>query len=285
MLLLHGLGATKASLLRHRRGAQPPLPRPRARPARASAAPRKPRARRPTARAFFARAVIGVMDALGIERAHLVGNSMGGRVALEVGPASTRTASAASRCSAPRVAFVRRGWHRLVRLLRARSSACSRTRSAAAGSRASSGRCSPTATSSTRAWPTSSSTSSSASTARAGARLAFLASRARDLPRAARSAATASTRGCRRCEPPALFVWGSHDKLIPPGFSRHVERWLPERRADRPRGLRPRAAGRAPGAHERPAQRFFARIDALGGRGARCESPPRLRLPSHGGHR
>ncbi len=34
--------------------------------------------------AFFARHVLGVLDALGIARAHLVGNSMGGRVALEV---------------------------------------------------------------------------------------------------------------------------------------------------------------------------------------------------------
>jgi pimeloyl-ACP methyl ester carboxylesterase len=35
--------------------------------------------------AFFARAVLGFMDAAGIERAHLIGNSMGGRVAFEVG--------------------------------------------------------------------------------------------------------------------------------------------------------------------------------------------------------
>src|SRR3954470_20663449 len=34
---------------------------------------------------FSARTVIGAMDALGIDRAHVVGNSMGGRVALEMG--------------------------------------------------------------------------------------------------------------------------------------------------------------------------------------------------------
>jgi pimeloyl-ACP methyl ester carboxylesterase len=28
-------------------------------------------------------------------------------------------------------------------------------------------------------------------------------------------------------EPPALFVWGSHDRLIPPAFERVVRRWLP----------------------------------------------------------
>ena len=34
---------------------------------------------------FFAESVIGLLDELGIERAHLIGNSMGGRVAIEVG--------------------------------------------------------------------------------------------------------------------------------------------------------------------------------------------------------
>jgi pimeloyl-ACP methyl ester carboxylesterase len=28
-------------------------------------------------------------------------------------------------------------------------------------------------------------------------------------------------------ERPALFVWGSHDPLVPPAFSRQVRRWLP----------------------------------------------------------
>ena len=26
---------------------------------------------------------------------------------------------------------------------------------------------------------------------------------------------------------PALFVWGTDDRLIPPGFGRHVRKWLP----------------------------------------------------------
>ncbi len=35
--------------------------------------------------AFFARSIVALIDALGFERVHLVGNSMGGRVAIEVG--------------------------------------------------------------------------------------------------------------------------------------------------------------------------------------------------------
>ena len=57
------------------------------------------------------------MDALGIESAHLVGNSMGGRVALEIGLRQPeRVRSIAALC--PAVAFVKRDFHPLVRLLR-----------------------------------------------------------------------------------------------------------------------------------------------------------------------
>ena len=35
--------------------------------------------------AFFARAIVALLDALELDRAHIVGNSMGGRVALELG--------------------------------------------------------------------------------------------------------------------------------------------------------------------------------------------------------
>jgi pimeloyl-ACP methyl ester carboxylesterase len=66
--------------------------------------------------AFFARHVVALMDALAIDRADLVGNSMGGRVALEVGllaPKRVRTLS----LLAPSMAF-RRG-RQLVPLARA----------------------------------------------------------------------------------------------------------------------------------------------------------------------
>ena len=67
---------------------------------------------------FFARAVRGFLDACGIERAHLIGNSMGGRVALEVG---FRYPERVERIVglAPSLAWLRdRPWTPLVKALR-----------------------------------------------------------------------------------------------------------------------------------------------------------------------
>ena len=162
VLLLHGLGGTKSSFFdtaaalsrRYRVHAldfpgfggssKPPLA--------------------PYDAAFFARSVVGAMDAMGIDRAHVVGNSMGGRVALELGMEHRdRVGGLALLC--PALAFVRRE----LAPARARPAPGARPAPPLARPRAhrvaSSGRCSPTATSSTPAWPTSPSTSSSASTA------------------------------------------------------------------------------------------------------------------------
>jgi pimeloyl-ACP methyl ester carboxylesterase len=83
VLMLHGLGGTKASFLPtvaaladEFRVHTLDLPGfgDSVKPLRAAYDP-----------AFFARAVCGYMDAIGVDRAHLIGNSMGGRVAFEVG--------------------------------------------------------------------------------------------------------------------------------------------------------------------------------------------------------
>jgi pimeloyl-ACP methyl ester carboxylesterase len=69
---------------------------------------------------------------------------------------------------------------------------------------------------------------------------------------------------------PALFVWCSHDRLIPAALNRHVAHWLPSAEQ-----IVLDACGHAPQI-ERPAQtngllhRFFARMDAL-------EAPARAR--------
>lgn len=67
---------------------------------------------------FLARAVVALLDALEIDRAHLIGNSMGGRVALELGlrhPERVRRLA----LLAPSLAWKReRPWAPLVRVLR-----------------------------------------------------------------------------------------------------------------------------------------------------------------------
>src|SRR6476469_3220293 len=115
MLLIHGLGGTKASffdtaaaLSRHYRVHAIDLP--------GFGGSSKPMLA-PYGHDFAARAVIGTMDALDLEKAHLVGNSMGGRVAIEVGLQRPDRVGGIALLS-PAVAFVKRDWHWLVRVLR-----------------------------------------------------------------------------------------------------------------------------------------------------------------------
>jgi pimeloyl-ACP methyl ester carboxylesterase len=114
--MLHGLGGTKASFLPtvaaladEYRVHAIDLPGfgDSVKPLRAAYDPR-----------FFARAVCGFMDACGIERAHLIGNSMGGRVAFEIG---FRNSARVGRIVGltPALAWLRgRGWTPLVKALR-----------------------------------------------------------------------------------------------------------------------------------------------------------------------
>ncbi|HEX8975485.1 MAG TPA: alpha/beta fold hydrolase [Solirubrobacteraceae bacterium] len=115
VLLIHGLGATKVSFLptvaalagRFRMiAADLPGFGDSVKPLRAGYDP-----------AYFARAMVALLDAQGIERAHLIGNSMGGRVALEMG---LRHPERVNRIGllAPSLAWLReRPWAPLLRLV------------------------------------------------------------------------------------------------------------------------------------------------------------------------
>lgn len=115
VVLLHGLGATSTSFLptiwdlsRDHRVIALDLP--------GFGESGKPL--RPLHAAFFARHVVAVLDALGIEGARLIGNSMGGRVALEVALRSPDRVEAIA-LLAPSMAFRRfRFGVGLVRLIR-----------------------------------------------------------------------------------------------------------------------------------------------------------------------
>jgi pimeloyl-ACP methyl ester carboxylesterase len=209
---------------------------------------------------WFAQNVIEVMDALEIESAHLVGNSMGGRVALEIGlRRPERVRSVAALC--PAVAFVKRDFHPLVRLLRPELGLLPhKLRRGIVERQLWSMFHDPDALDPSMADVVVDEFQRIYGSA--SGRVAFYAS-ARNIyldrpfgdggfyPRLA------------GLEPPALFVWGSHDPLIPAGFSKHVREALPSAEQVVLEGC-----GHVPQV-ERPEQtagmlkRLFARADAL----------------------
>jgi pimeloyl-ACP methyl ester carboxylesterase len=222
VLLLHGLGGTRASLFetaaalssRYRVHA-PDLP--------GFGSSSKP-SRAPYNARWYAENMLGLMDALRIGSAHVVGNSMGGRVAIEMGlTAPDRVRALGLLC--PAVAWVKRDFHPLVRLMRPEVGLLPHgfTRRVVAS----------------QFWsmfydrdlidpevgelmvdefrriyhsP--------------GARLAFLAS-ARNIYLEAPYGRHGFYPRLAELQPPALFIWGTHDRLVPAGFRRHVQRWLP----------------------------------------------------------
>jgi len=212
---------------------------------------------------WFAESVLGVMDALGIASAHLVGNSMGGRIVLEMGlTAPERVRSIAALC--PAVAFVKRDFHPLVRLLRPELGLLPhKLRRGMVERQLWSMFCDPDALDPSVADIVVDEFQRHYGSA--GARVAFYAS-ARNIyldepfgdggfyPRLA------------GLKPPALFVWGTHDKLIPAGLRHHVAEALP--RAEQ---IVLDGCGHVPQV-ERPEQtagmlrRLFAQSEALGPR-------------------
>ncbi len=114
LILLHGLGATKASwltivpqLARHHRVIAIDLP--------GFGASDKPMGRYDAR--WFADRVTRLMDALGYRSAYLAGNSMGGRIAMELGMSHPDRVTALA-CLCPAAAFSRRPALGLVRVLR-----------------------------------------------------------------------------------------------------------------------------------------------------------------------
>jgi pimeloyl-ACP methyl ester carboxylesterase len=261
VMLLHGLGGTKTSFFDTAAALSRAGYRVHALDFPGFGCSSKP-ATAPYGARYFAKAVIGVMDALGVERAHVVGNSMGGRVALEVGlQYPERVAALALLC--PAVAFVKRDWHPIVRLLRPEFGLLPHSLGR--------GRIEK------QFWSLFADRDlvdpSVADIAvddferiyrSPGARYAFLAS-ARSIYLDKPFGRDGFYPRLSELQPPALFVWSSHDQLIPPAFRRHVEQWLPSAEHITLEGC-----GHVPQV-ERPERtnglikRFFARADALGG--------------------
>ena len=264
-------------VLRDDRGALARVHGPRARPARLRLAPTSPPAA-PTTRPGSPTAVRGYLDAMGIDRAHLIGNSMGGRVALEValrGARAGRLAEPArpgARLSPPPSS---RRWCRLLRPELAVIPHPLRERDRRATS---SGACSR---SPERLDPAAADVAVDEFCrlyrSRA-ARVAFFAAARNiylDEPHGERGFWTRLA----RLEPPALFVWGDRDRLVPPA-SPPRRRGAARRRAGDPRRLRPRAPGRARRAHQRADPRAIDSATRGGAAAAPRRAASRRRAPA-----
>jgi pimeloyl-ACP methyl ester carboxylesterase len=223
VLLIHGLGAAKSSFFELAASLADAGYRVHALDLPGFGGSSKP-AMAPYSAAWFADTVLGVMDELGIEKAHLVGNSMGGRVALEIGlRRPERVGAIAALC--PAVAFVKRDFHPLVRVLRPEVGLLPhRLRRGVVERQLWSMFCDPDALDPSVADVVVDEFQRSYGSA--GGRVAFLAS-ARNIYLERPFGRDGFYPRLAELESPALFVWGSHDRLIPPGFRRHVAQALP----------------------------------------------------------
>ena len=184
--------------------------------------------RAPYDAACFARSVTRFMDAMGIERAHLVGNSLGGRMAIEVGLREPgRVQSLSLLC--PSMAWRRRRqFVPVVRLLRPELAAIPHTFGGAVVRQ--------------QFWTMFSRPERIHPAAADVAVEEFLRTYRSVNARVAFSAAARhiyleepdGPRGfytrLRELEPPAMFVWGDEDPLVPLAFSRYVHDALPDAR-------------------------------------------------------
>ncbi|HME03641.1 MAG TPA: alpha/beta fold hydrolase [Solirubrobacteraceae bacterium] len=173
---------------------------------------------------FFARAVVALLDALELDHAHVVGNSLGGRVALEVGLSYPERVGRLV-LLAPSLAWRReRPWAPAIRLLRPelglaqlapRPIVEAIVRRMIPG--AEEGWTAAGVDEFLRAYLT-----------RAGRAAFYAAARQIYLEEPHGSSGFWTRLG--GLEPDALFVWGRHDRLVPIAFKRHVADVLPQAR-------------------------------------------------------
>jgi pimeloyl-ACP methyl ester carboxylesterase len=203
---------------------------------------------------YFARAVVGLLDELGLESAHLIGNSMGGRVAIEVGlTAPERTGRIV--LLSPALAWLReRRWKWLLQqplpklgLIQPAPRAVVEPLIRRLVPGAQDGWAAAGVDEFLRAYLTP----SGRAAFYAAARNIYL-----DEPHGERGLWTRLA----ELSPDSMFVWGIHDTLVPPAFRKHVESCLPAARhlelncGHVPQMERPRETNEA-------IRRFFAEAD------------------------
>ena len=226
VILLHGLGATNASFLptfwelsRDHRVIAPDLPGhgESGKPIRAYHA------------GFYARWLLDLQDALGIERAHVIGNSMGGRIALEMGFRHPRRVERIVGL-APAAAFLKyRQWTPVVRALRPELALLPLTlphRQVVAGAKAMFYKPERLP----EAWHAGAADEFLRVFNTVRGRIAFF-SALREIYLDEPYGKRGFWERLSSLQPPALFVWGDHDRLVPARFAKHVERLLPNARS------------------------------------------------------
>jgi pimeloyl-ACP methyl ester carboxylesterase len=171
--------------------------------------------------AFFARAIRDLLDTLDLERAHLIGNSMGGRVSVEVGLRYPERVASMT-LLAPSLAWLRaRPWAKALRLVPTQLGLIQPTPRPVV--EAILKRLLPGAE---NQWTAAGVDEFLRSYLTPSGRAAFYA--------AARSIYLEEPWGPNgfwtrlpSLRPPALFVWGKRDALVPIAFQRHVRQALP----------------------------------------------------------
>src|SRR3954469_9881007 len=220
LVMLHGLGATKAEFLPSVPALAPNGFRTIAIALPGFGASDKPFPAGYDAR-FFARWVAATLDALGLDRTHLLGHSMGGRVALEVG---MRHADRIDRLvlMTPSMAWLSQpGWAKSLKVVRPELGIL---QPAPKGFVESIVKRVVPASDSHFVAPALDEFLRSYLTPRG--RVAFYA--------AARNIAMEKPdefwAGLEQLAPESLFIWGRRDGLVPIGFARHVKERLPAAR-------------------------------------------------------
>jgi pimeloyl-ACP methyl ester carboxylesterase len=173
---------------------------------------------------YFAGTVIALLDTMGIERAHLIGNSMGGRVAIEVGLLFPQRVGRIALLS-PALAWLRdRRWSWLLRaplpmlgLIQPAPRVITEqiVRGLVPGGR--------------DGWSAAGVDEFLRSYLTPRGRVAFYES-ARNIYLDEPHGKDGLWTRLAEMQPPALFVWGRHDRLVPIGFRKYVAQALPSAR-------------------------------------------------------
>jgi pimeloyl-ACP methyl ester carboxylesterase len=225
-VLIHGLGGTKSSFYETVSALAPDysvhaidLP--------GFGASSKP-VRAPYDPAWFARSVLRFLDAMGIRQAHLIGNSLGGRVAIELGLTAPDRVASLSMLSPSLAWRRRRALAPIVKLLRPELAAIPHRMNAQLVRRQFWGMFARPE----RLHPSVADIAVEeflAGYRSRAARVAFSAA-ARSIYLEEPDGETGFWTRLGSLEPSAMFVWGDEDPLVPLAFCRHVSASLPKAR-------------------------------------------------------